>query len=144
MSVVGEDLTAITSYARYYKETDWKARGVSYDRVFNEFKVDVEGTGKNSDELYAQIKATRDEMPHAYVMMIKDTRRLMLLHRTMHFVTAMGGSLEPWQEKVLMFSGDVMASQLPQPAVLPPRIFNLVEGTMSAGTYIACRVRRSS
>jgi hypothetical protein len=80
----------------------------------------VEDVGKTGDQLYEEVKSTATEIPHAYLMLVKDSRRVTLLHRAMHFTAPMGGTQETWMNKVLMFTEDVIKNQLPQAAILPP------------------------
>jgi hypothetical protein len=50
-------------------------------------------------------------MTHAYLTMVKDVRRLVLLHHAAHHATAMGVRAKPWNDKVLIFTWDVVQSQ---------------------------------
>jgi hypothetical protein len=66
-------------------------------------------------------------MPHAYLTMVKDERRLVLLHRATHHATALGARAEPWNDKVLMFTGDVVQTQAPQAVFLPSLLLATIQ-----------------
>jgi hypothetical protein len=115
---------AITNYKEYYDKTDWDARHIKAKYILKQFETTGirDDAGKTGDVLYEEVKNTASEMPHSYLIFIKDSRRISVLHRAMHFTAPMGGSQEPWMNKVLMFTRDVIENQLPKAAILPPRI----------------------
>ena len=120
--------TPINSYSRYYTETDWAAQHVESSRIMREFEFGADaGTKKTGPQLYEDIRRTWNEMPHAYLTMVKDKRQLVLLHRATHHATALGGRAEPWNDKVLMFTGDVVQTQAPQAVFLPSLLLATVE-----------------
>jgi hypothetical protein len=70
---VSDVSTPINSYSRYYQETDWAPRHVQSSRIMREFKVGADpGRTKTSPQLYKDIRRTWNEMPHAYLTMVKD------------------------------------------------------------------------
>jgi hypothetical protein len=81
----------INSYSGYYPETDWAALHVQSSRIMREFAIGADtGTTKTDPQLYKDIRRTWNEMPHAYLAMVKDERRLVLLHRATHHATSLG------------------------------------------------------
>ena len=93
-----------------------------------EFEIGADpGTTKMGPQLYEDIRRTWNEMPHAYLTMVKDERRLVLLHRATHHATSLGARAEPWNDKVLMFTGDVVQTQAPQAVFLPPLLLATVQ-----------------
>jgi hypothetical protein len=74
-------------------------------------------------------------MPHAYVvMLIKDESWLLLLHHASHHAMPLGTTPEPWNNKVLIFTGDVMDNQVPQAVFFPP----LLLATMQQVITVDC------
>jgi hypothetical protein len=82
---------------------------------------------KSGPPLYEDIRRTWDEMPHAYLTMVKDDRRLVLLHRATHHATSLSASTESWNNKVLIFTGDVVQTQAPQAVFLPSLLLATVQ-----------------
>jgi hypothetical protein len=117
---VDDMATTINFYCRYYLETNWASQHVQLARIMCEFAVGAdEGTTKMGPQLYEDIRRTWNKMPHAYLTMVKDERRLVLLHRATHHATSLGAHAESWNDKVLMFTRDVVGSQMPQAVFLP-------------------------
>jgi hypothetical protein len=52
--------------------------------------------------------------------MVKDDPRLVLLHRGTYHPTPLGSAPELWNNKILMFTGDVIGDQVPQAVLMPP------------------------
>jgi hypothetical protein len=59
-------------------------------------------------------------MPHAYVTMVKDDPQLVLLHRVTYHSTPIGSPPEVWNNKIIMFTSDVIEDQVPQAVIMPP------------------------
>jgi len=64
------------------------------------------------------------QQPHVYVMMVKDRPELTVVHQVMHFTPPMGGEVQPWQNKVITWTGDVH----PQALYLPKQSFTVFKG----------------
>jgi hypothetical protein len=60
------------SYSWYYHETNWLAQRFRSDNILQEFSVLKEGQYKTGPQLLDDICKTWDEMPHAYLTMVKD------------------------------------------------------------------------
>jgi hypothetical protein len=83
--------------------------------------MSADGTGtKTGQQLHEDVQATWNDMPHAYVSLVKDKNRLVLLHRASYHAKPLGTTPEVWNNKVLMYTGDVMESQVPQAVFFPP------------------------
>jgi hypothetical protein len=85
----GTEMT-INNYKTYYSNTNWAALHVNAQHVLKQFDTDADGGGKTGDQLYDEVKVTSNEMPHAYAMLLKDSRRITILHRAMHFTAPHG------------------------------------------------------
>jgi hypothetical protein len=111
--VQGAGATTMDTYAKYYRNTDWNELRVNPAYVIREFAVSEDGSSKTGQQLHEDIRSTSNDMPHAYVTLVKDESRLVLLHRANYHATPLGTTPEPWNNKVLMFTGDVMENQVP-------------------------------
>jgi hypothetical protein len=96
--------TAINTYSRLYAETNWASCSVYPLRIIREFAVPTKRIGKLGPQLYEDVKATSNEMPHAYVTLVMDDRRIIFLHRATLHNTPLGLTPEPWNNKLLMIS----------------------------------------
>jgi hypothetical protein len=111
----------INTYASYYRETDWQEQRVNPVYVMREFVMSEDGTGtKTGQQLHDDVRATWNDMPHAYVTLVKDESRLVLLHRANYHVPPLGTTPEVWNNKLLVYTGDVMENQIPQAVFFPP------------------------
>jgi hypothetical protein len=106
--------TPINKDASYYRDTAWEEQHENPIHVLPEFAVTEEGTTRTGQQLYDDIRITSNGMPHAHVTLVKDVNRLVLLHRANCHATPLGTPQELWNNKVLMFTGEVMENQLPQ------------------------------
>jgi hypothetical protein len=122
----GATALPIDIYSRYYRETHWLARRIHLDKILQEFSVPKEGQYKTGPQLLEDIRRTWDEMPHAYPTMVKDKRRLVLLHQATYHATPLGTAPENWNDKLLMFTGDTVGNQVPQACFLPSLLFAIV------------------
>ena len=87
---VGTTALPIDTYCRYYRTTDWLAQRIHSDKILQEFCVPKEGQYKTEPQLLDDIQKTWDKMPHAYLTIIKDKHRLVLLHRATYHATPLG------------------------------------------------------
>jgi hypothetical protein len=60
--------------------------------------------------------------------MINEERHLVLLHQaTQHHTTSLGAQAKSWNDKVLIFTGDVVQAQVPQAVFLPSMLLATVQ-----------------
>jgi hypothetical protein len=68
----GAGRSTMNNYARYYRDMDWTARQVNPAYVIQEFAVTEDSTRKTRQQLYEDIQITSNDMPHAYVTLVKE------------------------------------------------------------------------
>jgi hypothetical protein len=127
---VTDGSTPIKSYNGYYPATDWAAWHVESSRIMRELAIGADaGTTKTSPQLYEDKRRMWNEMPHdSYLTMVKDERRWVLLHHATHrHATSFGARAKSWNNKVLMFTGDVVQTQAPQAVFLPSFLLATVQ-----------------
>jgi hypothetical protein len=60
------DLPATDNFSHLYLETNWIQQHVDSQRVLQEFDIPTKGVVRTGQQLYEDIKATGNEMPHVY------------------------------------------------------------------------------
>jgi hypothetical protein len=116
----GAVTTPIDNYAEYYRDTDWAEHHVNPAYVIHKCAVSEDGMTKTGQQLYDNVRLTSNDMPHVYATLIKEESWLVLLHRAGCHAAPLGTTLKLWNNKVLMFTGDVMENQVPQGVFFPP------------------------
>lgn len=116
-------VSKIQNYTEYYARTDWARRQVNEERAYSLFVTPTEeGPFKTHAQLYEEMKRTASEMPHGYLVAQRDSEWLQLYHRTLVFPTPLGMEPEEWHDKVMLFNGDVMGTQMPQAFHAPAQL----------------------
>jgi hypothetical protein len=112
--------TAINTYSRLYEEMNWAAKSVFPARIICKFTVPTKGIYKLGQQLHHDyIRSMWNEMPHAYVTLVKDDQRIVFLYCASLHNTPLGATPEPWNNKLMMFTGDVASGQASQVVLLP-------------------------
>ena len=93
-------------YKYYYEILDLQTVG-----VLKAFAVDATGAATTRGQVMEEITKTAAHQPHVYAMMVKDRPELTVVHQVMHFTPPMGGEVQPWQNKVITWTGDVHGGQ---------------------------------
>jgi hypothetical protein len=94
-----------SSYTRLYSETNCASQRVDSQRVLREFAIPTKGVVRTGQQLHEDVKAMCNEIPHAYLTLVKDDPRLVLLHRGSYHPTPIGSVPELWNNKVLRRAG---------------------------------------
>jgi hypothetical protein len=75
-------------------------------------------------------------MPHCYLIAIRDNTRIYAFHRAALFQPPLGGKVDQWHDKIMIFNGDVCGSQMPQPAVcMPPQLLQVTTATQKVYSW---------
>jgi hypothetical protein len=67
----------------------------------------IEGASKTYGQLFEEICRTASDMPHCYVVAVQDSACIHALHRAAVFQFPLGGKVEEWHNKIMIFNGDV-------------------------------------
>jgi hypothetical protein len=110
---------AVDTYSHYYMYTDWATLCVELAHILDKFEVPTDGIIPTGQQFYEDIKQMCHKMPHAYVSLVKDDLCLVLLHRGTYHSTPTRRAPEAWNNRFLMFTGDVVENQVPQAVVMP-------------------------
>jgi hypothetical protein len=129
--------TSLRSYKDYYAKIDWESRHVQAGQIYPLFESPLEGPGKSHGQLYDEIRRTASDMPHCYLMALRDNERIHAFHRAAVFQPPLGGEAEEWHDKIMLFNGDVCGSQMPQPVYMPPQLLQITATTHKVHSWQA-------
>jgi hypothetical protein len=129
---------SLSSYKDYYAKIDWESRHVQAGQIYPLFEPPLEeGPSKSHGQLYDEIRRTASDMPHCYLMALRDNARIDAFHRVAVFQPPLGSEVEEWHDKIMIFNGDVCRSQMPQPVYMPPQLLQITATTQKVHSWQA-------
>jgi hypothetical protein len=128
---------SLSAYKDYYAKIDWESKHVQAGQIYPLFESPLEGPSKSHGQLYDEIRRTASDMPHCYLMALRDNPRFHAFHRVVVFQPPLGGEVGEWQDKIMIFNGDVRGSRMPQPVYMPPQLLQITATTQKVHSWQA-------